>query len=365
MTSGGVTVAGAEQDVRAAESALDAETSHSRLQVARRAAIFVAVAAVVAVALATLPSIGEVRERLTSAQTSWVLIAGLCSLASMLSFSGALWAAFERVLPWRGAVDLGIAEQGANVLLPAGGAGGPAFGAMVMRRAGVPAELAAARHVALFLITSAVSFAALVVMGFGEAAGVLPGEASPAGALAPAISGVLVLAGGLWFATRRPPPPAGHGRVRETVGRLRRFLHGGAGTATALLRRRDAALIGGAVGYYAFDVAALGAAFHAFGGPSLPVGVFVLAYTLGHAGAFVPTPGGVGGTEGGLIGMFVLYGAPIGLATAAVLGYRVFQLGLPALLGAIALARIQRRVASEEVRRQIAARFRGMGPGSA
>ena len=60
---------------------------------------------------------------------------------------------------------LGFAEQGANVLLPAGGAGGPALGALVMTRLGVPAELAAGRHAALFLITSAVSFGALVLSG--------------------------------------------------------------------------------------------------------------------------------------------------------------------------------------------------------
>ena len=97
------------------------------------------------------------------------------------------------------------------------------------------------------------------------------------------------------------------------------------------------------MGYYAFDVASLGCSFQAFGGDAPPLGVFVLAYTLGHAGALLPTPGGVGGTEGGLIGMFVAYGAPLGLAAAAVLGYRVFQLGLPAVLGAIGLFRIPPR----------------------
>ena len=70
--------------------------------------------------------------------------------------------------------------------------------------------------------------------------------------------------------------------------------------------------------------------------------MFVLAYTLGHAGALLPTPGGVGGTEGGLIGFFVAYGAPLDLTAAAVLGYRVFQLGLPATLGLISMLRIRR-----------------------
>ena len=139
--------------------------------------------------------------------------------------------------------------------------------------------------------------------------------------------------------------------------RLRRFVHDGVRTTVYLLEHGDRLLVAGAVSYYAFDVASLGCAFQAFGGGAPPVGIFVLAYTLGHAGALLPTPGGVGGTEGGLIGMFVAYGAPLDLAAAAVLGYRVFQLGLPALLGAISLLRIRYVLAHPPSREAVAARF--------
>ena len=84
---------------------------------------------------------------------------------SMLGFVRALWSVFDRVMPWRRALVLGLAEQGANVLVPAGGAGGPAFGAFVLTKLGVPADLAARRHAALFLITSAVTFVAIVLAG--------------------------------------------------------------------------------------------------------------------------------------------------------------------------------------------------------
>ena len=83
----------------------------------------------------------------------------------MLGFVRALWSVFDRVMPWRRALVLGMAEQGANVLLPAGGAGGPAFGAFVLTKLGVPADLAARRHAALFLITSAVTFVAILFAG--------------------------------------------------------------------------------------------------------------------------------------------------------------------------------------------------------
>jgi uncharacterized membrane protein YbhN (UPF0104 family) len=65
----------------------------------------------------------------------------------------------------------------------------------------------------------------------------------------------------------------------------------------------------------------------------------------------------VGGTEGGLIGMFVVYGAQVDLATAAVLGYRVFQLGLPAVLGSISMLRIRKLLADRSYRDLVAARF--------
>jgi len=125
----------------------------------------------------------------------------------------------------------------------------------------------------------------------------------------------------------------------------------------ALLRARSPLVVGGCVGYLALDIAALGAAFQAFGGGGPPVGTFVLAYTLGQAGALIPTPGGLGGTEGGLIGMLVVYGAPAAPAAAAVLAYRVFQLGLPAIFGLVAFGQIRRRLRDDELTAAVAARF--------
>src|SRR5919202_3246176 len=131
--------------------------------IAKRGALFAAIAIAAAVGIGALPGVGEVRERLASADPRWLVAAAACAVGSMLGFVRALWAAFDRVVPWRRALVLGLAEQGANVLLPAGGAGGPAFGTFVMRRVGVPGELAAPRHAALFLATSAVGFFALLL----------------------------------------------------------------------------------------------------------------------------------------------------------------------------------------------------------
>jgi uncharacterized membrane protein YbhN (UPF0104 family) len=99
--------------------------------------------------------------------------------------------------------------------------------------------------------------------------------------------------------------------------------------------------IAGAIGYLAFDVAALIAGFAAFGG-GLPLAPLIFAYVIGQLGGLIPLPAGVGGTDGGLIGAMVLYGSPLSQAAAAVLAYRLFQLGVPAVLGAIAFIRLRR-----------------------
>jgi uncharacterized membrane protein YbhN (UPF0104 family) len=326
--------------------------------IAKRAAFFAVVAVLAAVGIGALPGVDEVRDRLAAADPRWLVAAAACSVGSMLGFVRALWAVFDRVVPWRRALVLGLAEQGANVLLPAGGAGGPAFGTVVMRRIGVPGELAAQRHAALFLATSAVSFFALVIAGTGEAIGLLPGDVGLAASALPAAGAAVAIVVGIVYA-RLPPPalPPSAGRVRRALWRLRRFLHDAAQTTFWLLRRGDRLLLAGAIGYYAFDVASLGCAFQAFGGGAPPVGIFVLAYTLGHAGALLPTPGGVGGTEGGLIGMFAAYGAPLASTAAAVLAYRVFQLGLPAVLGAISMLRIRYVLAHPPSREAVEAAF--------
>jgi uncharacterized membrane protein YbhN (UPF0104 family) len=327
--------------------------------IAKRGAFFAVVLVAVIVGVSTLPGVGDVRDRLADAEPRWLVVVVACAIGSMLGFVRTLWAAFDRVLPWRRALVLGLAEQGANVLLPAGGAGGPALGAYVMTRIGVPAGLAASRHAALFLCTSFVGFAAIVVAGVGVATGVLAGDASLPQTLLPASGGAALLV--VLYAYGRLPPadePEGGG-VWHALWRLRRFAHDGVSTTVHLLRHGDRWLLVGALTYYAFDAASLGAAFKAFGGGAPPVGEFVLAYTLGHAGALLPTPGGVGGTEGGLIGMFAFYDTPLGVAAAAVLAYRVFQLGLPAVCGAVALVRVRHVLAHPPPRDEVAARFAG------
>jgi uncharacterized membrane protein YbhN (UPF0104 family) len=135
-------------------------------------------------------------------------------------------------------------------------------------------------------------------------------------------------------------------RSHERTGRAGRILavaesalSGGIADARLLVRTGNPQILAGAIGFMALDVAALGAAFSAIGGLP-PVGILLLAYVLGQLGGLIPLPGGVGGADGGLIAAFVLFGTPLGTAAAAVLAYRAFQLGLPALFGALAIVRL-------------------------
>jgi uncharacterized protein (TIRG00374 family) len=58
----------------------------------------------------------------------------------------------------------------------------------------------------------------------------------------------------------------------------------------------------------------------------------------------LPLPGGIGGVDGGMIGSFIAFGVPAGLAVVAVLAYRAFAFWLPTVPGAVAYFQLRRTV---------------------
>lgn len=250
---------------------------------------------------------------------------------------------------------MSMTVQGANVLLPAGGSSGLAVGAVIMTRAGIPAAFTASRTVALFLLTSLASFLAIVVAGVGVATGVLGGHASLVTSLLPAIAAALVIAAVLYLPKRiKVSPEPAQGGWRRNAQHALTYLRDGVTWSIELLRAGDPFLIAGSLAYLLFDIAAMAAAFKAFGSPGLPTGTFLLAYTLGQAGTTVPIPGS---TEGGLIGMFVAYGAPLTLVTPAILLYRVFQSGVPVILGLLGMAEVRHLLHDAPAPAEVARRF--------
>jgi uncharacterized protein (TIRG00374 family) len=306
----------------------------------------------VAIAINALPGLDQVRTLLADANPLWLVLLALAEVASCAGYVLVFRATFCPRMPWALSYDISMAELAANSLLPTGGAGGLALGVWALRQAGMPTGHIARRTVAFFLLTSAANFAGVLLVGVGMFAGVLPGRASPVLTLGPAMiaAAVMLLA---WLSPsllRAYGEPLGRGDEAHVGGRVRHAVRDGLKAAAdgvelakSLLRSRSFGVIVGSLAYMAFDIAALGFAFAAVG--SVPAfGPLVLGYLIGQLGNLVPLPGGIGGTEAGLVGIFALYHVHVSLAAAAVLTYRLFQLAVPALLGAPAFVMLRRRL---------------------
>ncbi len=121
------------------------------------------------------PGLGSVRDQLKAASPAWFAAAAAVEVLSTLSYVVIFRAVFCARMSWRTSYEIGMAEQAANSLLPAGGAGGLALGAWALNRIGLSAEHIARRTVAFFLLTSLANvgavalFAALFAVGvFGR-----------------------------------------------------------------------------------------------------------------------------------------------------------------------------------------------------
>ena len=313
----------------AVDESAAADLLPDRRRLALRLALVAGVLAALTFAVSSLPGLADVRAQLAGASAGWLLAAGLLQILSCMAFVAAFRGVFCNRLPWRLSYEVGMAAQGTNVLLPSGGAGGLALAAWALRKTGMPTERLARRTVAFYVLTSSVNFFTAVIAGgaLALAGGALLWTAGPAVAAALVIGGVLAL-----------PRLASKPR-QGRLGRVLAALSAGIGDAVRLARGGNPLILAGAIGFMAFDLLALGAAFVALDALP-PIGALALAYVLGQLGGLIPLPGGVGGADGGLIAALVLYGTPLGTAAAAVLAYRAFQLGLPALLGALAVMRL-------------------------
>jgi uncharacterized membrane protein YbhN (UPF0104 family) len=306
----------------------------------RRVLQVLALLAVVGLVAAFAPGLGELRARLEEARPEWLALAVLLELLSCLSYVVMFKPVFCPRMSWRTSYELGMSELAVGSIVPASGAGGLALGAWALRKGGMPGEEIARRTVAFFVLKSAANFVAVVVVGLAMWLGVGP-DRSWALTLLPALLAALVLGAvpliGLLRARQVREQPG----WRRWVGLVVAALGDGVREAGRILRRRDWRVIGGSLGYWAFDNAVVWACFHAFG-ESPPLTLVLMGYLLGQLGGLLPLPGGVGGIDGGLIGALVVYGLPAAATAAAVLAYRVILFWLPLLLGAAAFAQLRK-----------------------
>ena len=267
----------------------------------------------------------------------------MLKLGSCLSNVVAFRDVFCPRMRWRFSSQLALAEQATNVLVPTGGAGGLALGVWALRQGGMSTEYIARRSIAFFVLTSIPNFAFAAVLGPLLLTGWFAGQIPVVLTLILSIAAWLValLVAVLPRMLARIDPDKSRGAV---LGRLRGAavaLEYGIRDTGQLLRSGQWQAIAGAVGYLVFDIAALIAGFAAFGA-GLPLAPLIFAYVIGQLGGLIPLPAGIGGTDGGLIGALVLYGSSLPQAAAAVLAYRLFQLGVPAVLGSVAFIRLRR-----------------------
>jgi uncharacterized membrane protein YbhN (UPF0104 family) len=311
------------------------------------------VAAVVVLLILIGPGLGSVRERLSDASPGWLIAAAVLELLSALSYVVIFRAVFCAKMSWRLSYQIGMAEQGANSLLPAGGAGGLALGAWALNRGGMSAAHIGRRTVAFFLLTSLANVGTLVVLAALFGIGVFSGDTDPALTYGFGVAALLAIVVtlclpllGARLHPRAARPPDDAGRIKVAAHHVRAAIGDGVGDSILLLRRRPVGVLGGSFGYMFFDIAVLVCCFRAFG-ESPSIAIVMLAYIIGQLGGLIPLPGGIGGTEGGLIGTFALYNVPLASATVAVLAYRALALWLPALLGSIAFVRLRGTLARE------------------
>jgi uncharacterized membrane protein YbhN (UPF0104 family) len=316
----------------------------------RRLAQFALVGVAVVVVVLAVPGLANVRHEVAHASAGW-LVAGIgLEVLSALSYVVVFRAVFCTQMSWQLSYQIGMAEQGANSVLSVSGAGGLALGAWALRRGGMGSEHIARRTVAFFFLTSLANVATLVAFALLYAAGVLQHDRDAPLTYVFGVAALLVSAIVVFGLPRLRPPAAvsapDSGRFAQGLWFVRNSLGQGVRDALLMLRQRPAGILLGAFGVMAFDIAVLGVCFKAFG-YSPAIGILVVAYLIGQLGGNIPVPGGIGGLDAGLIGVFALYHQPLAVTTAAVLAYHAIALWIPGLLGTVAFVKLRQTLRRE------------------
>ena len=307
-------------------------------QVARRSALPAAAVAIAGGALIVaggpLQTFAHALRRAVDADPRWAAAAAAFELLSFAGYVALLWLVAGRATSRMGireSVEVTLGGAAATRLLPTAGVGGAALTLWALRRTGLEARAAGRTLLTFLVLLYAVFLGAIAVAGTLLA---VQGEGPPALTALPAAAAALGIAIAVALGLR--PPAEGSSRIRSGA----RLLGEAVRDALGFVRARDARLLG-AVAWWAFDAAVLGAMLHAFGGTPAPL-VFVFAYFVGQAGNTVPIPGAV---SGGIVGVLLAFGVDADIAIVSVLGYRSVAIWLPAPIGLVALTSLRRTLA--------------------
>jgi uncharacterized protein (TIRG00374 family) len=257
-------------------------------------------------------------------------------------------------LRWNESYQITMAGLAATRLFSAGGAGGILLTYWALRKAGMERRASVCRMVAFLVLLYSVYMVALILFGILLRTGVLSGDAPLSGTIIPAALSAVVIA--IFLLMALLPHDVENRIERHTSGRFGAIakrlatapatLAQGTRTAIAFVRHPSsgALAVGGAIGFWAANIAILWASFHAFD-VSVPLGVVVQGFFLGMIANLFPfAPGGVGAVDAGMIGAFVLFGIPGSEVFAAVLAYRVIAFWLPIPPGIVAFFQLRKTV---------------------
>jgi uncharacterized membrane protein YbhN (UPF0104 family) len=298
---------------------------------------------ILALLLLAIPGLRTAAERISDANPGWVLAGVGFELLSCVGYMVLFDLVFARI-GRRLVTRLSLSELAVNSVVSVSGLAGLALGAWVLRTRGASVAGIAKRTVLIFVLTSAVSAVAVVVIGLPMWLGLLPGSRDPLLTLLPALVAAGAIAATIlaarWAGRRADRLSSQDGRAAVALVAI----SGGVDDALCEIRRHDWRLLG-AVGYWLFDVLTLFAALAAFGHVA-SFWAIAMAYLVGLIANSLPIPGGFGAVEGGLIGMLDLFNvAPGSTVVAAVVVYRAISLWIPALIGSVAFLSLRREIA--------------------
>jgi uncharacterized protein (TIRG00374 family) len=343
-----------------------------RRKLATGALLVVFIVIAIYVVVPNLVGAGEAVDKLDEAVWYWVVLAVVFNVLAFAAyvalFRGVLGGTrddeLHRRLDAKASYQITMAGLAATRIFSAAGVGGLVLTYWALRKAGMPRRRSACRMVAFLVLTYSVYLIALVVFGILLRTHVLPGPAPIGGTIVPAalaagVMGIFLLIALIPqdFERRIQQFAGGYRRVRylQRLAKGPATLATGTRTALAYIRhpRRGALAVGGAVGFWAANIAVLWASFEAFGG-DVPLGVLVQGFFVGMAANLIPSPaGGVGSVDAGMIFAFdVLFGVPSAVVFPAVLTYRVIAFWLPIPPGIVAFFQLRGTVAQWERERE-------------
>lgn len=341
----------------------DRDEEMPRLAITRRRALLFALFVVSAIAflyfaLPKFAGLSKTWDQIGRGDPLWLAVALAFELASFGGYVLLFRTVFVRGessrVGWRESYEITMSGLAATRLFAAGGAGGIVLTAWALRRSGFERRIVACRMLAFMVLLYGVYMGALIVDGVGLRTGVLPGGGSFALTAVPAIFAGVVVAMFLAFSLLPHDLERRFELWSQRSGRLGRLVTklatapataaSGVRTALSLIRDGEWRAPLGALAWWGFDICVLWATFHAFGGPTPPFSVLVMAYFVGMLANVLPLPGGIGGVDGGMIGALIAFRVDSGTAIVAVLTYRGFSFWLPTIPGAIAYFQLRRTV---------------------